>query len=705
MSMTSRFACLVAPFALGAVGALAACGGSGGDGSGVAPPVDTTGTDGGTTHQDSGSIFGNPQSITSITVDPPTASLEVLNGAPAKQAFKATAHYSDKTTQPLGANVAWSVDDFQAGSIDPTGLFTASGTVGAVVNVTASYKGMKGTAQVTVKLHLQANPGNVNGAGQTALKGATTPDGSVVWAYPYNATVFPRGLAGPTLQWMNGGAADQYYVHVTSPTFELESFATAAPPSRFDFDPAAWQQFTDSTNGAASLTVARFDGTKATVVAKHAWTIAPASMRGTIYYWANNLGRVMRIKPGAAMPDDFANKAPLNDPNQFTQSSCLMTCHTVSADGSTIISGGGTFGGSYDLITGMPKKSLGGVWGAANQNDGSVIQWMDSALSPNGKYILVNSMGVALSRAASTPGPDNFYGLYDTASGALVPTGALDGVKAAMPAFSPDGSVVAYVDSGDPSAWPGWNNPNNGNLRAVSFDATKTPMATNARDLVQAGADPNQRIGWPSLTPDGKWVIYQRAVSADTRGGASDLFIASTTTANQEVRLAQLDGDSYPFAAGARDLSMNYEPTFAPVAAGGYFWVVLTSRRTYGNILTGDKTVVKQLWVAAIDLAPTAGKDPSHPPFRLPGQAIDSVNMRGFWALDPCKGDGQGCASGTECCGGYCDGSGDGGAPVCKSQQTTCSQNGDRCQASADCCNAPTGVTCINHVCSEPPPK
>src|SRR5262249_42710846 len=149
----------------------------------------------------------------------------------------------------------------------------------------------------------------------------------------------------------------------------------------------------------------------------------------------------------------------------------------------------------------------------------------------------------------------------------------------------------------------------------------------------------------------------------------------------------------------------NFEPTFAPVAAGGYFWVVFTSRRTYGNVLLGTKDQVKQLWVAAIDQSPTPGKDPSHPPFRLPGQDPTSVNMRGFWALDPCKADGQGCMSGTECCGGYCDASGDGGAPVCKSQQNQCSQNGDKCGTATDCCNVAIGVTCINHVCSEPTPK
>ena len=75
----------------------------------------------------------------------------------------------------------------------------------------------------------------------------------------------------------------------------------------------------------------------------------------------------------------------------------------------------------------------------------------------------------------------------------------------------------------------------------------------------------------------------------------------------------------------------------------------------------------------------------------------------GFWALDPCKGDGAGCATGTECCGGFCDGSGADGGLVCKSAGT-CSQDGDKCTVTSDCCNAAAGSTCINHVCAEPGP-
>ena len=722
MPFQSRIAVFLAPLAvLATAGLVAACGSSGdnsatgasSDAGSDAKPAQNAGTDGGS-FGDGG--FGGGGTVTSITIDPPTATIDSMNSLPATQGFTVIGHLSTGGTETLAAT--WSASNLQVGAIDGTGKYTANGSAGGVVTVTAASNGSQATAQLTVRLHLSENPGNVGPAAQGQLTGAVTPDPTVVWAYPYNGTVFPRGLGAPTLMWMNGAATDAYFVHLTSPTFEYKSFVTSPLPSQVNIDSMVWQKFVDSTAGNATFTMSRFDGTKATVVAKHTWTIAPASMRGTIYYWANNLGRVMRIKPGALMPDDFANQAPLVGPNVYPQSSCLMTCHTVSADGSTIVSGGGAFGGSFDLITGQPKHSLGGVWGGSTsagspaESDGQVIQWMDSALSPDGKYMLTNSMALALNTASSPPTTGGFNGMYDTTSGAKVASGVLDTLFTAMPAFAPNGSLVAYVDSGDPGTWTGgWNNPPPGGLRLVDFLETGTPMSSNPRDLVPAGADVTKRIGWPTVSPDAKLVIYQRGASADTRGGDADLYASTALAANQEVRLSALDGDTYPFAAGMRDLSLNYEPTMAPVAAGGYFWVVFTSRRTYGNILTDqafpDTTHggTKQLWVAAIDLNPAPGKDPSHPAFRLPGQAVDSVNMRGFWALDPCKGDGLGCASGTECCGGYCDASGDSGAAVCKSAQTTCSMNGDRCTQTSDCCDAAMGVTCINRVCSEPAPK
>ena len=144
----------------------------------------------------------------------------------------------------------------------------------------------------------------------------------------------------------------------------------------------------------------------------------------------------------------------------------------------------------------------------------------------------------------------------------------------------------------------------------------------------------------------------------------------------------------------------SYEPTFSPVASGGYFWLVFVSERTYGNVLVDEapETRRKQLWVTAIDAAPQAGTDPSHPAFWLPGQEIDSHNMRGSWALSPCKDLGASCEAGYECCEGFCIYDEDAGGTVCGVPQS-CGQIDDACETDADCCDPM--AACIGGFCAE----
>jgi len=171
---------------------------------------------------------------------------------------------------------------------------------------------------------------------------------------------------------------------------------------------------------------------------------------------------------------------------------------------------------------------------------------------------------------------------------------------------------------------------------------------------------------------------------------------------------------------------MNFDPTILPVAVGGYYWVVFTSRREYGNTInnanpyydTDNRTAGalpwrKKLWVAALDLTtPTPGSkahDISHPAFYLDGQDVQTGNYRAFWALNPCEQTGAACGSGDECCSGYCRpggsdaGAAEGGAAgqnVCVPPQS-CANEYEKCTTSADCCGAAQGFSCIAGYCAQ----
>ena len=67
---------------------------------------------------------------------------------------------------------------------------------------------------------------------------------------------------------------------------------------------------------------------------------------------------------------------------------------------------------------------------------------------------------------------------------------------------------------------------------------------------------------------------------------------------SRPIKLDALNDSSH----NVNDHNLSFEPTFNPIERGGYFWVVFSSERTWGNERTtygtsGDK----RLWVAAID--------------------------------------------------------------------------------------------------------
>ncbi|HEY1694930.1 MAG TPA: hypothetical protein VGG39_22325 [Polyangiaceae bacterium] len=693
--------------ALGVAAAAAWTGGCGSSTGGYAPSMDGGSPDAGvdaTTPGDGGGSsdaseetpsFGNDtgtagSDVKAITIMPNPATLVAQDGTSATIQFQVVAQYANGTTGPLNGAPNWSASAPAIGHIDATGTFTAKGNLGGAVAVTAAYGSLTATAPLSVSLLYVENPAHLSTAVQSSLQGATTPDPTVKWAYPYDGTTFPRGINESTLMWIGGAVTDDYYVHVKSPTFELQSFATA-PIQQWDFTTSGWAQFLDSTSGTAEIQVARWDGTQATTIVDEHVSVANGSIRGTVYYaayylnGATEIGKVLRIKPGATSYDDFLDAG-----------TTCTSCHTVSANGSTMVLNWGNWppetSQTWDLQSGNAQPVFSGF---VNGNaDAGASEWAVAALSANGAALIENFAPLRGPIGAQTGALDPFDGGVLAGSGITQPMW--------MPAFSPDDRLIAYVE------------PTTSDLRAMDWDPASQSASNDRLVVASASNSAAPQIQYPTISPDHMWIVYQRGPALGSLGVPGDLYVASVTNPGAEIQLAALDGASYPFAAGSRDRDLDYEPTFAPVAAGGYFWLAFHSRRTYGTKVTGPPYLqpgagVKQLWVAAFDQAPAAGVDPSHPAFYLGGQSTSALNTRGYFALAPCAPDGQSCQTGTDCCGGYCDGVPDGGTSdgglVCGQASGGCSQDGDKCTKAADCCNVATGTVCINDVCSEPPPS
>ncbi len=653
--------------------------GSGGAGGGVSGPGGGLGEGGGVF------LDAGMDPVLSITIAPQNATVEVLNGVvQAKLAFTATG--KTQSGQMVPVDGAWAYSRADVATLNPsTGLLTPTGLAGAVGTVTFTSGKLTATTSATVKLHYTSDPQSVSPTTKTSFGTATVADPAMTMLYPYDKTVFPRGLAGPVIQWNGGAATDVYYVHALSPTFEFEAWGTVPPPSQYAFPATTtdiWQKLTESVSGPITTAVQRNDGTTAYTPITRTWTIAPANLTGTIYYWAVNSGNVMRLQPGdvAAAPFLQLTQVPA-DPVAAT----CVACHSVSKDGTTVVAafnGSASPWGTFNAVTGDPIFTYGtdpnnGALGSGFQAiapDGSAVIWGQEQQLPY-LYLSPKNAGTVLAQL----NPGSGFPVY--------------------PAWSGDGKSVAFASRTDGN----WLDFTTTSLWTSQVDLT-TNTFTGIQQIV-ANTATRPAVIYPTFSPDSAWIAFERSTQARSRGAQGDVWLVGADGSNP-VALDQANGTGL---LTGPEISSTYEPTFMPVAVGGYFWLVIVSERTYGNTLTVTTPVsttgpqrTKQLWVTAIDATPMPGVDPSHPAFWLPGQDLTTNNMRGEWALSPCKMLGQTCTAGYDCCGGFCEADAMGNL-TCENQSTGCSQLGDACKTAADCCTP--GATCTGGFCSSPTPQ
>src|SRR5262249_25183255 len=167
---------------------------------------------------------GAPQNV--LIVTPPTAKLDIANGATETQQFRASYNGKDVTT-----DVTWSFDKPAVGLLDVAGLFTPYGTQGGRGKVTALFHDHKATAFVTVNVEITVSSAGLSPAQQAAFDAPTVKDPALAIVYPYDKVVMPLRVLTPQFQWNGGAANDVYRFRLRSQHITYTEYTTAPPPS------------------------------------------------------------------------------------------------------------------------------------------------------------------------------------------------------------------------------------------------------------------------------------------------------------------------------------------------------------------------------------------------------------------------------------------------------------------------------------------
>jgi hypothetical protein len=637
----------------------AATGGSGQGGIGGATGSGgaTTGSGGATTTNSTGT-GGSQAKI--LVVSPASATLTVVNDVIVVQGFTATLDGQDVTGM-----VSWGFDRPDIGITYPSGVFEPTGKVGGAGTLTAKLNQSEATAQVQVTIQKTLNSAGLSDAEIAAFDAPTGGPSNLNVVYPYAETVFPLGVLAPEVQWNNASASDVYRIHFKEKFYEHTEYFKVNPPARHLLAETDWTSIENSGTGPQSdpltMSLSRMAGGVAFEPDTRTLHIAQGRLRGSVYYWelpngAGN-GRILRIKADSPQTDEF-----------FTPGGC-WGCHTVSRDGKKLAA---EFNDGNGPLYTVNLDANPAVYGDINPGKPSG-NFVFSAFNNDGTKLLASENNSRQLRIVDAVGGQTLVG--NAFQGHSSPA-------CGEPAWSPDGAKIAGVCG---MSGGGWTFDSSAGDLTVADVAPDGVTVTNPKTIVPKAGGVG-RPAYPSFSPGSEWIAFGRP----TQG--------SRSTANGKLWLVGPDGNDLKELAIASSDNKSFNPVFAPLRAGGYFWLVFITRRDYGNRLVNANR--QQLWVTAVNDPPTAA-DPSNPPFYMRGQDMSQLSENAYYALDPCKADGEGCLSGVDCCNGQCvkdQGSND---YVCGPPSGGCSEAGNACTTSADCCDST--LLCTDGFCQAKP--
>jgi hypothetical protein len=450
------------------------------------------------------------------------------------------------------------------------------------------------------------------------------------WLYPYDGTVFPRGLLAPVLQW-EGPPPDAALVRLTSAAFRYEGCVALDGVSELALDSRTWSAAEAQSQGPAdtlhvevsTLTAGVAHGPVHTSIA-----ISTSRAIGSVYYQTYGSSLAPLSAVGSIIRVPIGGDARL----AMGQAACTG-CHGIAPRGDGLVASVDGTGRSFKISAGKVE----GVSGLAVRLPGAEF----AAIEPSGRYYVATAHPVTTGGLGLMSLGADFQlnsGLYTVDTGAAVANSAIPS-QAMMASFSADGQIMVFNDAADGAGH---------SLSIARFDVAPPTFGPARRIFHHAAMYP----GWPAFLRGDRTLIF--ALSEAPSFGADGALLFGSTALGGISRLAVLDpiagvmrelhrsnGFEGPEAAaalrsylpyGLDDAARSYYPTVMTTEPGTHNFVCFDSVRHYGG--RGQR---RAIWCAAVDAGVTLSDvvDPSHPAFYLPGQEDETDNFRPVAAQDP----------------------------------------------------------------------
>ncbi|HEY0253923.1 MAG TPA: hypothetical protein VGC41_20475, partial [Kofleriaceae bacterium] len=519
---------------------------------------------------------------TSVRLSPDPVTLTVALGGTATQ------DYVVLGTDSTGEH---EITDKCALSIDATFGTTAGKTVtvssrGGTTSVTAICGASQGAATLNVNLTgsmVSGNaPPNSDQIFGTATVDTTMPANNPTVEYPIDKAVAPLNIPSIAFQWTKP-SGDLFHLHLASTHASIDAYTTDPQNT---FSEADWISIANTAVGE-SLNVTVEALTQANPAMKYTSTAVTLNLShdtidtSAIYWWASSAQKIMTQQFGQT-------GAP-----QEVVGDC-SGCHSLSRSGSRI---------GYCRCVG---GNCGQEWVGFLKYDDQAMQWKEqinaNAMTIHGTYTSFAPLGNPFpddtKAIAAVTAIDGTANLYDPDTGVIVPSNINAQAKKVtgtnsflMPDWSPDGNNIVFAAAGQ-----GANvDVSSSSLAIMSYvydNAAGTHTFGDAKYLLQQPITVNGKVYnnlfFPSYSPDNQWIVFNAA-----RSGWRNTAAHQGATPGQRLMLMPAGGgapmDLTALNGGDVDADITW-PHWAPGATSDYYWVVFSSERNYGHLLTQANT-------------------------------------------------------------------------------------------------------------------